>query len=253
MNKIVYILTFLFTVSIVAQSDDVFSKGNNLYNDGRFQDAISTYESILGSDIHSAELYFNLANAYYKLNRVAPSIYYYEKALQLSPKDADIKNNLSFAQNMTIDAIVTLPEVGFSKLVNGITNAIAFDDWALLSVTCVILFVILFLIYYFSYTTLKKRLSFVGSFIVLFIAFTSLFFAFKKYAIDKNNNPAIVFAQESDIKTEPNLRSESAFQLHEGTKVQVLDSYNQTWMKIELANGKTGWISTEDIKLLSDI
>jgi uncharacterized protein YgiM (DUF1202 family) len=88
---------------------------------------------------------------------------------------------------------------------------------------------------------------------MLCCACITLFFAFQKYTFDKRNNPAIVFAQESDVKTEPNLRSENAFQLHEGTKVQVLDNYNDTWTKIEITNGKQGWIPSEDIKLLNDI
>ena len=253
MKQIAHIFIFLFASITIAQNDAAFNKGNTLYNEGKFQEAITAYESILTNDVHSAELYFNLANSYYKLNRIAPSIYYYEKALQLSPKDTDIKNNLAFAQNMTIDAIEKVPEVGFSKLIKGITNTFSFDVWAMISVSGVILFVILFLGYYFAYSTLKKRLSFVSSFVVLSIAFIALFFAFQKQAIDKNDNPAIVFSQESDVKTEPNLRSESAFQVHEGTKVQVLESYDDTWTKIEIANGKTGWIATEDIKLLNDI
>jgi tetratricopeptide (TPR) repeat protein len=253
MNKIKYILAFFITTITIAQNDDTFNKGNTLYNEGKFQEAITMYESILTNNVHSAELYFNLANSYYKLNRVAPSIYYYEKALQLSPNDTDIKNNLAFAQNMTIDAIEKVPEVGFSKFIKGITNTFGFDVWAMLAIVCVVLFVILFLVYYFTFSTLKKRMLFVSSFVLLFFAFITLFFAFQKNAIDKKNNPAIVFSQESDVRTEPNLRSESAFQLHEGTKVQVLENYNNTWTKIQIANGKTGWIATDDIKLLKDI
>jgi len=75
-------------------------------------------------------------------------------------------------------------------------------------------------------------------------------FAFQKYEYEQNDNPAIVFAHESEIKSEPNLRSEIAFKLHEGTKVQVLEIYNENWTKIKLADGKTGWISSQDIKEL---
>lgn len=253
MKKIVYILTFLFASVTFAQNDETFNKGNALYNEGKFQEAITAYESILSNNVHSAELYYNLANSYYKLNRIAPSIFYYEKALQISPNDSDVINNLAFAQNMTIDAIDNVPEVGVSKFIKGIVNTFHFDTWAIISVSCIILFVVLFLAYYFAYSTVKKRLSFVSSFTLLVIAMATLFFAFQKQVLDKKDNPAIVFSQESDVKAEPNLRSESAFQVHEGTKVQVLESYNGTWTKVQIANGKTGWIATEDIKLLKDI
>jgi tetratricopeptide (TPR) repeat protein len=228
----------------------LFDKGNDLYNEGKFQDAINTYERILDTDYHSAELYFNLGNAYYKLNRIAPSIYYYEKALMLSPKDKDVLNNIAFARNMTVDAIEVIPEMGFSKIFLNITNALSFDIWAFLSIAFVVLFTILFLTYYFSYATLKKRISFLGSVISLSMALIMLVFAFQKFEYDQNYNPAIVFVAESEIKSEPNLRSEISFLLHEGTKVEVLEKYNETWVKIRLADGLTGWVPSDDIREL---
>ena len=250
MKHLIYILALLICAFSIAQNNILFSQGNSLYNEGKFQDAINTYESILDTENHSSELYFNLANAYYKLNRIAPSVYYYEKALQLSPNDKDIKNNMSFAKNMTIDAIELIPEMGFSKITKNIINRFSFDVWAILSVVFVALFVVLFLTYYFSYSTNRKRLTFLSSILSLFLVLITLMFAFQKYEYEQNDNPAIVFALESEIKSEPNLRSEIAFKLHEGTKVQVLEIYNENWTKIKLSDGKTGWISSQDIKEL---
>ena len=250
MKKTIYILILLISTFAIAQNNELFKQGNNLYNEGEFQDAINTYERILDSKNHSVELYFNLANAYYKMNRIAPSVYYYEKALQLSPNDQDVKNNIAFAKNMTIDAIEVMPEIGFSKIMNSIINRFSFDAWALFSVVFVILFVILFLAYHFSYSTNKKRLAFLSSNLSLFLVLIALIFAFQKYDYDQKDKPAIVFAQESEIKSEPNLRSEISFKLHEGTKVQVLEVYNENWTKIKLTDGKTGWIPSQDIKEL---
>lgn len=250
MKHIVYIITFLISTLVVAQHNETFTKGNSLYNDGKFQEAITIYETILEDNVHSSELYYNLANAYYKLNRIAPSIYYYEKALQIAPNDKDIKNNLSFANNMTIDAIEVLPEVGFSKFTKQVTNKFSFDTWAIMAIVLVIGFVVLFLFYYFSYGTVRKRLAFLSSFSCLFLTCVALFFAFKKFNFDQKDKPAIVFAQESNVKAEPNLRSEGVFDLHEGTKVQIIELYKEDWVKIKLADGETGWIPTEDIKAL---
>lgn len=196
-------------------------------------------------------MYFNLANAHYKLNHIAPSIYYYEKALQLSPNDKDVQNNIAFARNMTIDAIETVPEIGVSKLVKNVTHMMSFDSWAYTASGLVFLFVILFLIYYFAYNTTQKRLAFIGSIMALILFFTALAFAFHKYNLVKNDKPAIVFSQESKVKTEPNLRSEEAFRLHEGTKVQVIGKLNN-WIEIKLTDGKTGWVASADLKMLNE-
>ncbi len=250
MKHIFYIAIILISTLSLAQNKTLFDQGNSLYNEGKFQEAITTYERILDSENHSAQLYFNIANAYYKMNRIAPSVYYYEKALQLTPNDNDIKNNLSFAQNMTIDAIEVIPEMGFSKIIRNIVNKFSYDIWAILSVVFVVLFVVLFLAYYFTYSTNRKRLAFLSSNLSLVLVLVTLIFAFQKYKYEQNDKPAIVFAQESEIKSEPNLRSEIAFKLHEGTKVQVLEIYNENWTKIKLTDGKTGWIPSQDIKEL---
>lgn len=234
---------------MTAQSEVVFEEANTLYNEGKYAEAIDKYTAILDTGKHSAALYFNLGNANYKLNNIAPSIYYYEKALQLAPNDNDIRNNIAFARNMTIDAVDVVPEAGFSKFIKGITNTFSFDTWAKLSIVLVFCFVLLFLIYYFAFSSLKKRLTFIGSLTALFLCFATLIIAFHRYDLDKKDKPAIVFAQESKIKSEPNLRSEESFRLHEGTKVQVLDTIG-AWKKIRLTDGKTGWVLSEDIKML---
>ena len=251
MKKLIYIFVALLSTCAFAQNTSLFEEGNTLYTNENFEQAILKYESVLKNNQHSAELYFNLANAHYKLNHIAPSIYYYEKALQLDPNSKDIQNNLSFAKNMTIDAIGVVPELGLSKYIKNISNKLNFDTWSITSIVFVCLFVVFVLYYYFAYSTTRKRLSFISSFICIGLAIVSLAFAFHKYNLDKKDRPAIIFAQESQVKSEPNLKSTEAFVLHEGTKVQILDTINN-WQKIKLSDGKTGWILNDDLKPLKD-
>lgn len=249
MRIIALLLLCCFSNISFSQNDQIFSEANSLYNDGKYAEAIDKYESILDTEQHSAELYFNLGNANYKLNNIAPSIYYYEKALLLAPNNKDLQNNLAFAENMTIDAIDEVPKVGFSRLTNNLVNTFSMDTWAKIAVGGVLLFVIIFLTYHFSYTSSKKRVAFVVSLISLFVAFFSLAMSFQKESLNNKNNPAIIFAQESRVKTDPNPASEEVFRLHEGTKVQVLESYDD-WRKIQLSDNSIGWIPSTDIKLL---
>ena len=249
MRAITFLLICCFGVVGFTQNDEAFREANALYNDAKYAEAIDKYESILNTKEHSAELYFNLGNANYKLNNIAPSIYYYEKALLLEPNDKDIQNNLAFAQNMTIDAVDVVPKVGFSRLINNFVNTFNKDTWAKIAVGGVLLFVIIFLAYHFSYSSSKKRIAFVTSIVSLFVACLSVVMAFQKDALNKKDNPAIVFAQESRVKTDPNATSEEVFRLHEGTKVQVVETYDD-WKKIQLSDNSTGWIPSKDIKLL---
>ncbi len=251
MRSIFYILLFFISFGAAAQNDVLFEKANKLYNQDRYQEAIDTYKKILETGEHSAELYYNIANANYKLSNIGPSVYYYEKALLLAPDDEDIKNNLAFAQNMTIDAIDVIPQTGISKIVNNVTGMFDHNGWAKLAIAFVFAFVLLFLLYYFSYRTSIKRIYFITSILSLAFMVVSVVFAFQRYESNQKDNPGIVFAQEAVVRVDPKLSSEEAFVLHEGTKVQVDDNFDQ-WMKIRLSDGKVGWIPSEDIKLLKD-
>ncbi|WP_455168712.1 tetratricopeptide repeat protein [Aegicerativicinus sediminis] len=231
------------------QNIQLFEEGNKLYDEGDFGGAVDKYEAILKTGEESAELYYNLGNAHYKLNNVAPSIYYYEKALQLNPNDSEIQNNITFAQNMTIDAIDNIPEVGLKKLLSNLTALFPTDGWALLTSVFAVLFTLIFIFYYLSGSTAKKRTFFVGSGIFISLAVVCFLFAFHSHNLERIDKPAIVFASESQVKSEPNPRGTLSFTLHAGTKVQILDTINN-WNKIKLSDGKTGWMKAEDMKPL---
>lgn len=249
-KKLFIALVFVLSCSFaMAQNETLFQRGNDLYNQGKYEEAIEVYEKILESNKHSAELYFNLGNAHYKLNNIAPSIYNFEKALILKPNDKEIQNNIAFAQNMTIDAIDNIPEVGFRKLLKSIINKTTFDNWAKISVGFVFGFVIIFLLYYFSHHTARKRLAFISSFLFLFLAMVALALAFQKSELDAKNNPAIVFARETIVKSDPNNTSTDLFRLHEGTKVQVLETFDD-WNKIKLSDGQIGWMQSTDLRTI---
>lgn len=236
---------------VLGQNERIFDQATAAYNAGEYEKASEDYLKILKNGQHSAELYFNLGNTYYKLNQIAPSIYYYEKALLLKPGDAEIKNNLAYAQNMTLDAIDQIPDTGMAKIKKSIIGILSFEKWARTAVIFMVLFVLLYIaFYYFQYTS-RKRIAFVSGIISLFISLIAVLFAFLQYNDFHNEQQAIVFSNEAAILSEPNDRSQQVFTLHEGAKVNVLDSLND-YQKIRLADGKTGWISKESLKILKD-
>ncbi|MCL9805926.1 tetratricopeptide repeat protein [Flavobacterium amniphilum] len=246
MRKIIYIV-LLFTQVFWAQ--DAFEKGNELYQKGNYEQAASVYQNILDSGHESAEVYFNLGNCFYKLRQTAPAIYNFEKALQLEPNDCEILNNLGFAQKMTIDHIEEVPKLGFSKLFSDSTSLFHYDTWAWLSVVFAFMALLGFSGYYFSNTTTLKRVFFSGMLFSLLFVILSVFAGFfEKNRLEKES-PAIVFAEEIIVKSEPNASAPDAFTLHEGTKVYALETVGN-YKKIQLLNQKEGWIVKSAIKEL---
>jgi len=255
MNRYLKITLLFLTLSIgvqaAAKDNSLFDKATEAYNKGRYDEAISYYEQILESGRHSAAVYFNLGNSYYKKNEIAPSIYYYEKALLLEPGDPETRNNLRFAQNMTLDAITPLPQTDLQRLYRRLIFALSLDGWAYAGIFFVLLFVGAYLFFLGSDTPNRKRIGLITSLTSLMLAVVCTTLSYLQYRAYRKDQPAIVFAREVPVRSEPNERSTSAFLLHEGTKVQVLDSLNE-WRKIQLADGQNGWIAAESIRLLKD-
>ncbi|KIO52325.1 tetratricopeptide repeat protein [Flavobacterium hibernum] len=245
MKNIVYLFLLISQV-FFAQSS--FEKGNALYQKGQYQQAVNVYESIIKEDKQqSAELYFNLANSYYKLNKVAPSIYNYEKALVLKPHDPDVLNNLKFAKKLTIDEIKEVPKVGFAKLIQNFTGIFNYNTWAKISVGIAFAFLLAFIGYYFSQLTLSKRIYFIIMFVLLVALLLSLSAGMSEKSHFDNDRPAIVFAELSEVHSEPRKAGSAILLLHEGAKVYVKETVGQ-WKKIELTDGTEGWIESTTIK-----
>ena len=246
MFKLFLILFFLNTQS---QVEVVFDEGNALYNQGNYYEAIEKYTSIINNGSESAELYYNLGNAYYKINDIANSIFYFEKSLLLDPNNNETINNLSFSQNMTIDRIETVPVNQVSKFISKFTNLFDYNTWFLISILFEFLSLIVFSLYLFNKKSdTKKRYFSIGS-IFLFCFIIFLILGINSKSEYEKNNPAILFDSRISFKSEPNERSEELFLLNEGTKVNVLEKINE-WSLIELSNGSKGWVLNSTYQLI---
>ena len=246
------ILFFTTLISLHAQTsaEKLFEEGNSSYNGGDYKKAVALYQETLMLDQHSAALYFNLGNAFYRLNKVAESIYYFEKAKQLLPNDEDILVNSSFAQNMTIDAIEILPESQLEQFKNRIFNSFIFSTWTIITIVLIWLFALLFLFYIFSKSTRFKRTFFLSSLIILVFFIVSFVISFSLDQKEKQMDYAILFSNRIDVWSEPNQLGELLFSLHEGTKFQIIDDLAE-WQKIRIANGSEGWVKNAYLRKLN--
>ena len=254
MKKIIIAISIIWMVSPFILSaqinpENIFSEANELYNKGSYIEAINNYKVIINNDFHSAELYYNLANAYYRLDSIASSVYYYEKALQLNPNDREIIDNLALVNKTLVDEIDPITTPLIESILKSLSNIFYFETWGYISIFFSFLIVALFLSYYFANSSRIKRLTFVLLCVSSILMLASLINGNKGYDNYVNNEYAIIYSYETDLKTEPNFRSETLFMLHEGTKVQVIENYNN-WIKIRLVNGQVGYIQLIDVKIL---
>jgi len=251
MKKILILLLLIANVLNAQDEQKIFESANEMYKQQNYEKAIEYYKTLEKYNLISSELFYNLGNSYYKLNKVGPSIYYYEKALKLNPLNKDVQNNLVFARRLALDNIEELPKTVFQKLNSRYLQKLSYNQWAIVSIVFCALGSLLFLLFYFSNQPRSKRTFFITSLISFLFLIISLTITYNQFSYFKNNKVAIVFAEETEVRNAPSLNSEEVFTLHEGTKVIVLDTIDD-WKKIKIADGKIGWIIADDIQLLDN-
>jgi len=249
MKKIVLLIYLISSGLLLSQyeNEENFNKGVNLYNKGNYNEAIIKFKEIIENGDHSENLYFNLGNAYYKVNDIANSILYYEKALKLNPRNKDVLNNLAFSQNMLIDKIEKVPTNQVSVFLNYISQTLNVNQWLALGIILLYLFLITFILYFFSSKSVLKRNYFSAFSILFLLSVIFIMVGINKFEKQKSYLEAIIFENKIDFRTEPNYRSEILFNLHEGTKVVIIEELND-WALVEIDDGNKGWIELQSIK-----
>lgn len=223
-------------------ADDCYKKGN-------YQQAIADYTTLLKEGV-SADLYYNLGNAYYRSDNIAHAILCYERALLLSPGDKDIRFNLQFANSKTIDKITPNNEIIFVTWYKSLINLASVDTWAHISIVCVILALILALIYLFASHVLLRKIGFFGGITLLLAFLCTTLFAYQQKSTLENRCGAIIMAPSVSVKQSPVNNSADAFVLHEGTRVDVTDNGMKGWKGIRVADGREGWIRSNSLEMI---
>jgi tetratricopeptide (TPR) repeat protein len=232
-----------------SQAEETFEKANAAYADDKFEVAVRLYNSILDDSLVSSELYFNLGNAYFKMNDLANAIYHYEKALQLNPSDADIKENLKIANTQTIDKVKDAPESNLRSLVYTVTHALKLRTWAWASILLSLMFGVFMILYFKSSTVKNKRRNFSFAMFFFVVAVVSLFFGRFQNQLQQDQSYAIIFENQLPVLVEPNPRSDVNFELNKGTKVSLGSTFRD-YTEIELSDGSEGWVKTSAFKKL---
>ena len=113
--SIVFVLMVLLSRQMVCCAQDspdtLFRVAGDYYKEGKYRQAIQSYETILGLDSESAALYFNLANSYFKNGNTGKAVVNYERAKRLAPRDSDLLYNLNYVLDLVQGS--SLPPQGF--------------------------------------------------------------------------------------------------------------------------------------------
>ena len=219
------------------------------YKKGNYLQAVKDYQELLKGG-PSAELYYNLGNAYYRLENITQAVLAYERALQLSPGDDDIRFNLQMARQKTIDKITPESEMFFVTWWNQLVSIMGVDTWAYTALISLALFVLLLLVYLMADRVALRKLGFYGGLLLLLLFVLSNVCAAIQRSHIEERSGAVVISSSASVKKIPTATSAEAFLLHEGTKVKIRDRSIKNWFGVKLEDGREGWIESRHLEII---
>lgn len=241
------LLLFLFLLPL--SSYGITKKdADNEYKKGNYQQAIKDYEELLKGGKVSADVFYNLGNAYYRTDNITRAVLNYERALMLSPGDGDIRFNLQMARSKTIDKITPESEMFFITWYHSLVNITSVDGWGYTSLFAIMAALVLFLVYLFVDKISLRKIGFFGGILMIALFLFSNLFAYQQKQQFSQRTGAIVIAPSATVKTTPVQSGKDAFTIHEGTKVKITDRTIKGWKAISLDDGREGWIKEDKIE-----
>jgi len=240
--KAIILMTFFFSTYLFAQTPDELMKiGNKFYQEEQFEQAVQTYQKILGQGLVSEAVYYNLGNAYFKSGKLGYAIYCYEKGLKIEPNDEDLSYNLRIAQTRTFDKITELPKLFIIEWWEGLVTSLSISAWSFIVIIIFWILLMSIAVYYFARNARFQRISFLSSSISLAVLIVAVVLLFARVNREAATNYGILLQQTYSVKVSPDVKGSDAFIIHEGIKFSIEDHVND-WVKIRLVDGKIGWI-----------
>ena len=223
------------------------------YINNNFAESIQLYEAQVSENRsinkESAQIYYNLGNAYFRDNQIAKAIVNYERALLLEPGDSDIRHNLRFAKTRIEDKIDSADSFFINKWIRSIQNLYSGNTWAIIGIVLFILLIVAIGLYMISARLMLRKVSFYSGIVLLSLVIISNVFAFNQKNKIVNRSTAIVMSASVSIYTSPDAHSQELFRLHEGAKVKIKREEGR-WIEIVIANGSVGWLQKVNVETI---
>ena len=249
MKKFILYIFIFASLCAANQAEYLFQQGVTAYQQNDFATAVTHFEAALQHGQESEALYYNLGNAYYKLDDIGMAILNYERAKKISPTDDDVDFNLQIAQLRVVDKIPSPEADFFFKLWNSIKTIFSLEQLAILTIVLYVLFIMIIIVRLLvkhKSATLIARYSWLPVLIVLLLV-GSLFFT--RVQQDIKVKHGIILVEKVSVVSGPAIDSTEMFALHKGVKIRVIAQSGE-FMRIRLTDGKDGWVPIDALEII---
>lgn len=245
---IIFGIVFFINLFAIDSQEQILIKANAAYKNNDFDNALKYYSELEMKNPKNPDLYYNIGNSYFRLNRIGLAILYYKKALLNNSAHSLAKKNLNFALKFTIDKQDYENQNFITNLIMKAYKALSLNILSVLllfSLTSFV-FIVQRLIKKNSRHSHTLRLLLVVSIFIssIFIVWSSM-----RYYHYINNNEAVILSSEVNAYSGPGENFSKLFTIHEGLIIKI-NKKDNAWTLISLSNGFSGWVRTSTYKVV---
>ena len=252
------LLSLILTIGFwMAGANATVAEADSAYVQDDFARAAALYQQAIDSLGPSAERYYNLGNSYYRTGKLGQAIISYERALRMDPSNQDIKDNLEYVNTKITDK-PSVNESLVSEAMDTASQSLHPNSWAWIALATFILALAGVCLYFFVDSVKLRKLGFFGAGVLLILCILANIFAYRGARKATATNTAVIVTPSVILSTtprQPKDRTEEAMLLHEGTKVEILDSISgqkekEMWYDVKVDDTHRAWISSEAIEII---
>ena len=254
--KYILPVILLMTASSAATARDLTARADSAYNETAYTEALNLYNQALDSIGASTHLYYNIGNTYYRLGDLGRAVLWYERALQLDPTNSDARDNLTFVNTRITDKPAN-DRLLLARIYDRMVNAAHPNSWAWITFALFTVTVIAFAGYLVTRQIIARKVCFFGGGLVLILTLIALSLTLTGASRSSKHDYAIITSPSAQLSTAPRESVDAdtqAFLLHEGTKVEVVDSVIPStpgatrWYEVKVAGSAHAWINGNDME-----
>jgi len=242
----------LAVISMIAQADtptEMKTQADSAYARADYETAVKLYGELAEQNL-TADVCYNLGCAYYRIDDIAHSVLWFERALKLSPSDKDVLFNLEMARTKTIDKIIPQHEFILFTYFRVMTNWFSLRTWTIIGLFGFVLMLASLLFFWASGSVTVRKLTFSLAIVLLLVTILSNVCAMQQRNFKQTHTSGIITTPAVTVKSTPADNGNDLFVLHEGSKVEILDSSLKEWCEVSIADGKVGWIPKKAFDLI---
>ena len=243
------LLAFAFASMQAASLSETKTLADSAYARADYEAAVKLYGK-LAEQNPTSDVCYNLGCAYYRIDDIAHSVLWFERALKLSPSDKDVLFNLEMARTKTIDKIIPQHEFILFTYFRVMTNWFSLRTWTIIGLFGFVLMLASLLFFWASGSVTVRKLTFSLAIVLLLVTILSNVCAMQQRNFKQTHTSGIITTPAVTVKSTPADNGNDLFVLHEGSKVEILDDSLKEWCEVSIADGKVGWIPKKVFDLI---